>query len=70
MQSEGAPDLHNHDFWSAADLATAHGLSVVVVGEMPVNSGQAPGIVIQQSPPPGTLMNPGAEIQVLLSRRL
>jgi len=34
-----------------------------------VNSGQLPGRVIQQSPPPGTLINPGGEIQVLLSKR-
>lgn len=69
VQSEGAPNLQNLDFWSAADLASGLGLRLVVIGEAAVNSGQLPGRVIQQSPPPGTLINPGGEIQVLLSKR-
>jgi len=69
VQSVGVPNLQNLDFWSAADVASEFGLRVVVMGEEPVNSGYAPGVVLQQSPPPGTLMSNGGEIQVLLSRR-
>jgi len=69
VQSVGVPNLQNLDFWSATDVASEFGLRVVVMGEEPVNSGYAPGVVLQQSPPPGTLMGNGGEIQVLLSRR-
>jgi len=68
VQNVGVPNLQNLDFWSAVDVASEFGLRVVVMGEETVNSGHAPGVVIQQSPPPGTLSN-GGEIQVLLSRR-
>jgi membrane protein YdbS with pleckstrin-like domain len=67
VQNVGVPNLQNLDFWSAVDVASEFGLRVVVMGEEAVNSGHAPGVVIQQSPPPGTLSN-GGEIQVLLSR--
>jgi uncharacterized membrane protein YdbT with pleckstrin-like domain len=69
VQSIGAPNLQNMDFWSAADVASEFGLRLIVVGEAPGHAGQLPGVVIQQSPPPGTMMKQGAEIQVLLSRR-
>jgi len=69
VQSIGAPNLQNMDFWSAADVASEFGLRLMVVGEGLGHAGQAPGVVIQQSPPPGTMMNQGGEIQVLLSRR-
>ena len=69
MQSVGVPNLQRLDFWSAVETASEFGLRVVVIGEEVVNSGHAPGVVIQQSPPPGTLMGNGGEIQVLLSRR-
>jgi hypothetical protein len=69
VQSVGVPNLQNLDFWSATDVASEFGLRVVVMGEEPVNSGYAPGVVLQQSPPPGTLMSNRGEIQVLLSRR-
>lgn len=69
LQNEGAPSLENLDFWSAADRASALGLHLVVMGEAVVSPGQPGGRVIQQSPPPGTLINSGGEIQVLLSKR-
>jgi hypothetical protein len=69
VQSEGAPNLQNLDYWSAAERARELGLRVVVIGETPVNSGLPPGQVVQQIPPPGTLMNQGGEIQVYLSKR-
>ncbi len=69
VQSVGVPNLQSLDFWSATDVASEFGLRVVVMGEEPVNSGYAPGAVLQQSPAPGTLMSNGGEIQVLLSRR-
>lgn len=69
VQSIGAPNLQNMDFWSAADVASEFGLRLIVVGEAAGHAGQPPGVVIQQSPPPGTMMQQGAEIQVLLSRR-
>jgi beta-lactam-binding protein with PASTA domain len=70
VQSEGAPNLQNLDFWSAAQRAREFGLRVVVIGEAAVNSSQPPGQVVQQIPPPGTLIIPGGEIQVRLSKRL
>ncbi len=69
VQSEGAPNLQNLDFWSAAQRAREFGLRVVVIGEASVNSSQPPGQVVQQIPPPGTLILPGGEIQVVLSKR-
>jgi len=69
VQSVGVPNLQNLDFWSAVDIASEFGLRVVVIGEEAVNSGHAPGVVTQQSPPPGTLMGNGGEVQGLLSRR-
>jgi hypothetical protein len=69
VQSEGAPNLQDLDFWSAAQRAREFGLRVVVIGEATVNSSQPPGQVVQQFPLPGTLMVPGSEIQVVLSKR-
>jgi uncharacterized membrane protein YdbT with pleckstrin-like domain len=69
VQSEGAPNLQNLDYWSAADRARELGLHVVVIGEKEVNSGYPAGQIVQQIPPPGTLMGPGGEIQVYLSKR-
>jgi uncharacterized membrane protein YdbT with pleckstrin-like domain len=69
VQNIGAPNLQNMDFWSAADVASEFGLHLIVVGEAPGHAGQPPGVVIQQSPPPGTMMKQGGEVQVLLSRR-
>jgi Bacterial PH domain/PASTA domain len=69
VQSAGAPDLQNLDFWSAAQRAGEFRLRVVVIGEATMNSSQPPGQVVQQIPLPGTLMVPGSEIQVVLSKR-
>lgn len=68
-QANGVPNLYKRDLWSAMEVASQFGLRVVTLGEDPSYPGLAPGLVVQQIPPPGTLMKEGGEIQVVLSRR-
>ena len=65
-QLKGAPNLQNLDFIEAMERASELGFQVVVWDEDP-SSGLSPGLVIHQNPPPGTVISPGGEIQVVLS---
>ena len=64
----GAPNLQRLDYWSAVERANEFGLQVTAVGEDPVPE-LPPGLVVRQSPPPGTIISQGGEIQVYLSKR-
>lgn len=65
--SKGAPNLQGMDLFDAIEKAGEVGLEVVVLGEEPTytNVGQ----VMYQSPPHGTLVEAGGELQVWLGRR-
>jgi Bacterial PH domain/PASTA domain len=69
VQTKGVPDLQRLDFWTAAERARMLGLRVVLMGEDPSYPNLEPGLVVDQNPPPGTLMQDGGEIHVLLSKR-
>ena len=64
--SKGAPDLHGMDLFDAIEKASEVGLEVVVLGEEPHTD---VGKVVYQSPPHGTLVEAGGELQVWLGRR-
>lgn len=68
-QNNGVPNLHLLDFWSAVERASAFGWQLIPVSEDSSDPNIAPGLIIHQSPPPGTLMQTGGEIQVKLSKR-
>lgn len=67
-QRKGAPNLYNLELLEAMDRADALGFQVVVWDEEPAQAGQRPGLVVYQNPPPGTIITPGSEIQVVLSK--
>ncbi len=65
----GAPDLHDKEVVAAMAMAHEYGLGVAVSRESAVTANMAPGLVIQQNPPPGTLMKQGSKIEIVLSKR-
>jgi len=65
---KGAPNLKNLELIDAMGLAEEFGFQVVVSDEDPSDPAIPPGLVIHQSPPPGTVISPGGEIQVVLSK--
>jgi uncharacterized membrane protein YdbT with pleckstrin-like domain len=65
--SKGAPNLQGMDLFTAMEKAGEVGLEVVVLGEEPTHS--QVGQVMYQSPPHGTLVEAGGELQVWLGRR-
>lgn len=67
--SRRTPNLKRMDFLSAMANAKEHGLDVVVKGEAADHSEIPPGHVVDQDPPPGTIMEKDSQIQVTLSRR-
>ncbi|GAC1385493.1 MAG: hypothetical protein NVS4B7_08900 [Ktedonobacteraceae bacterium] len=68
-QLKGAPNLQKLELLEAMERANELGFHVIVSDEDPSNQEILPGLVVHQSPPPGTAINPGGEIQVVLSRR-
>ena len=68
-QVKGAPNLQNLDWLDAMERASELGFHVVVCGEDASNPEVTPGQVVHQSPPPGTVIAPDGEIQVILSRK-
>lgn len=67
IQGSGVPNLEGKDIVTAAMTASEFDMKVVIKEEK-LSSGQ-PGIVIQQSPPPGTMMVAMSEIHLVVSRR-
>ncbi len=66
-QTKGAPNLQRLDFIEAMERASELGFQVVVWDEDPSHPELPPGVVIYQNPPPGTVISPGGEIQVVLT---
>lgn len=66
-QIKGAPNLQRLDFVEAMERASELGFQVVVWDEDPSHPELPPGVVIYQNPPPGTVIIPGGEIQVVLT---
>jgi membrane protein YdbS with pleckstrin-like domain len=70
VTSQGAPNLVNLDLIDAMERANEKGFQVTVYGEEPSTRPDIPpGRVVHQSPPAGTVIQPGGEIQVVLSRK-
>ena len=67
-QLKGAPNLQKMDWLEAMQCADELGFEVVVADEAPSES-EVPGLVLHQSPPPGTAITAGGKIQVVLSRK-
>ena len=76
---KGVPDLQMLDFYTAAERARTFGMKVVFMGEDSSHPNLKPGVVVEQNPLPGTLLDDNImdangnkkvpEIHVILSRR-
>lgn len=63
-----APDLRGQPLEAAIELAQRAGLRIIVMGESVAIAGMPAGLVISQSPQPGSRCLRGGEASVMLSR--
>ena len=69
VKSRGVPNLREMDMLSAMACARDFGLEASISGEAVDAPGIPPGRVVRQSPPPGTIMEMGSRIEIVLSKR-
>jgi len=66
--TRGAPDLHEHDLLTAYRVRLTSLAWISWSGPKPLSPRSLPGYIVHQSPPPGTIMQKGSSIEVVLSR--
>jgi hypothetical protein len=66
-KGRGVPDLREKDLLSAMADAQAHGLDITISDDDPPKNQLPPGYVVKQVPPPGTVMEKGSKVEVVLS---